>query len=357
MKLAEMARVAGLTAGAEVMAKTMRPQDIAFNGELDIFETDERLVESIAQDMREKGYDKSQPLVVWKGPGCVADGRTRLKAALLAGLAEVPVVEKEFEGLEEAIRYAYRRQAERRNLTQGEILEAAIRLGIKDRRDGTGRGRENLARDLGVSESTVIHARTVATRGSPEDLEAVKKGEKTINQVYQGLRKKNEKAEPELEAGPAFEPVISEPPLPPGDEIDPLEFGGVEAGLGLGEDYPAAFDAGPEETRESAAADLTSPEVPPAAAGEGAGGGEAPLEPPSDTAGPEIEEDNEGRVDYSQIGDSYQIRFLRSSVILLCESKQTAAAKILINHFVRGKNREMFLKILPGQVAGLVRAA
>jgi hypothetical protein len=333
MRLTDMARAAGLTAGAEVMAKTMKSSEIRFISDLDIFEIDDGLVASVAQSMMETGYDKSQPLVVWKGRGCVVDGRTRLRAALVAGLPEVPVVEKEFENLEGAIRYAFRRQAERRNLTQGEILEAAARLGIKERRDGTGRSGERLAKDLGVSESTIRRARTVAKRGSGEDLAAIKKGQKSINEVYQRLREKKAK-EPAEGDGPKevreFPPDDSVCRGAPEGPIDPLGGGDVNFLSGLGE------------------TELDGPET------NGPGDGE---EPRGEDRGGEGTDAGESinvnfLIDEENAGDG--VKLLRSAVILLGENEQLEGARLLIRRFIRREKASRFMLVLPRRTRELL---
>jgi hypothetical protein len=148
---------------------------------------------SIIASMKESGYDKSQPLVLWKGKGMVVDGHTRLQAAREAGITEIPTEEKEFASLEDAKLYAYRRQAERRNLTPAEILAAAMELQPKDARDGAGRASEILARNLGVSPSTVKHAQAVAHEASPEIIDEVKRNHMTINRAYQLTKGKSDK--------------------------------------------------------------------------------------------------------------------------------------------------------------------
>jgi ParB family chromosome partitioning protein len=356
MKLTDMARVAGLTAGAEVMAKTARPQDITFDPDLDIFNINDELVETIAQAMREKGYDKSQPVVVWKGRGCVVDGRTRLKAALAAELPELPVVEKEFDSLEEAIQYAYRRQAERRNLSQGEILEAAIRLGIKERRDGTGKGREKLAKDLGVSESTIKRARTVAKRGSDDDLKAIKKGEKTINQVYQGLREKEPKetppSDPGEEGSAGIQASVSAPPPAPSPEdpmesesfMDPLEGGESpisESEIEDGGNMSLGIDADNGEEGKEEDGGTEAPE----------GGGK------SIPAGEQTETGESGYGADGWAGaaeEEEKIKFLRASIILLCEKGYVEAAALMIRHFVRRKNIFEFTRMLPKETKSVI---
>jgi ParB-like chromosome segregation protein Spo0J len=351
-KLSDMARIAGLTAGAEVMAKTVRPPDILFDPELDIFEINEDLVASIAASMREHGFDKSQPLVLWKGRGCVVDGRTRLKAALEAGLAEVTAVEKEFASLEEAIQYAFSRQAERRNLSQGEILEASIRLGLKDRRDGTGRGRERLARDLGVSESTVKRARAVAARGSDGDLESIRKGEKTINRVYRDLRKKGGE-KPEEESGGRDAGEEGAPDHPPafegpggaagaGGVEDPL--GGGLPGSGL---FSREYRAEGEDRRESFEGDTADgPGSGEEADGEG-GNFEAGAGADDDSGEEKEGEERYTAPDSPDRGGGGEESFLRSAVILLCENGQLESADLLIAHFAGREKRELFIETLP----------
>ncbi|MDR2053180.1 MAG: hypothetical protein LBP80_07185, partial [Treponema sp.] len=130
------------------------------------------------------------------------DGHTRLQAALEAGISEIPVEEKEFAALEDAKLYAYRRQAERRNLTPAEILAAATTLQNKDSRDGTGRASEILAKTLGVSPSTVKHAQAVAHEASPEIIDEVKKNNMTIDKAYRLTKGKPDKPDaPKTEMG------------------------------------------------------------------------------------------------------------------------------------------------------------
>jgi ParB family chromosome partitioning protein len=185
---------AGMNAGATVVARMKRVSEIKTDPCLaGMFTIKAEILASIVKSMRESGYDKSQPLVLWKGKGVVVDGHTRLQAALEAGISEIPVEEKEFAALEDAKLYAYRRQAERRNLSPAEILAAATTLQNKDSRDGTGRASEILAKTLGVSPSTVKHAQTVAHEASPEIIDEVKRNNMTIDKAYRLTKGKPDK--------------------------------------------------------------------------------------------------------------------------------------------------------------------
>jgi len=69
---------------------------------------------------------------------------------------------------------------------------------IKGRKDydGTGRAAEILAEELGVSAATVYQAMAVLKKASPEDVKAVKKGQKSIKKVYKETK---ERQRPEKE--------------------------------------------------------------------------------------------------------------------------------------------------------------
>jgi ParB-like chromosome segregation protein Spo0J len=185
---------AGMNAGASVVARMKRVSEIQTDPKLaGMFTVNAETLASIVKSMKGSGYDKSQPLVLWKGKGLVVDGHTRLQAAIEAGIPEIPVEEKEFAALEDAKIYAYRRQAERRNLAPAEILAAAMELKHKDSRDGAGRASELLAKDLGVSSSTVKYAQAVAHEAPPEIIDAVKKNRMSIDKAYRLTKGKPDK--------------------------------------------------------------------------------------------------------------------------------------------------------------------
>jgi ParB family chromosome partitioning protein len=197
-RLADSIGNAGMNAGAAVVARMKRVSEIQTDPRLaGMFTVKPEILASIVTSMRESGYDKSQPLVLWKGQGVVADGHTRLQAAKEAGIPEIPVVEKEFSSLEDAKLYAYRRQAERRNLTPAEILAAATALQLKESRDGAGRASEILAKTLGVSPSTVKHAQTVAHEAPPDIIDELKQNRMSIDKAYRLTKGKPAKARQE----------------------------------------------------------------------------------------------------------------------------------------------------------------
>ena len=81
------------------------------------------MVSRISESIQKKGYDKSQPLHVWKEGMLLVDGHHRRLAAIKAGLREVPVFYHHFNSMEEALEYAILLQTDRRNLSDAEIYK------------------------------------------------------------------------------------------------------------------------------------------------------------------------------------------------------------------------------------------
>jgi ParB-like chromosome segregation protein Spo0J len=191
-RLTKFTQAAGFNAGAEAYAKWMDPREIKINPDIaKLFENDRGVVEKIRESMAANGFDKSEPLVTWKGMGCVVDGHTRLKAALEAGLEEVLVEEKEFDSIEAAKIYTLTRQLNRRNLTAVALLEIASLL---DMIKG-GKNRSEVAKDLGVSRTTLYRAQEVSAKASEPVKEQVRQGDLSINQAYNQITEKTSKPE------------------------------------------------------------------------------------------------------------------------------------------------------------------
>lgn len=208
---------AGLNSGAQTLAKKMRTADIKTTAELSsIFEIEETVLESVVQSMKQKGFDPAEPIVLWKETGYVVDGHTRLRAAQLAGITEIPVTEKHFETLTEAQAYTEARQINRRNLSQAEIFRRATCATNKTQHDGTGRTVEKIAKQIGVSPSTVRKARTVGKRADTQTIHALKNNDISINEAYERVRRP--KKSPDSDNGKeishllqAQQPVQTEP--------------------------------------------------------------------------------------------------------------------------------------------------
>jgi ParB family chromosome partitioning protein len=180
---------AGWNAGKNYYAKMMRIEDIIIDPEIArVFKMSDEIRETVREDMKENGFDKSQPLGLWKGKNVVLDGHTRLAAAREAGLEEVPVVELEFEDKEDAILYTFERQVIRRNLSIAEIITAVEMMPEARSRKGRGRAVAQLAERLKVSQSHLYQIKAILKKASPEDIEAVRAGTAPVKETYLKLR-------------------------------------------------------------------------------------------------------------------------------------------------------------------------
>ena len=171
-------------AGNGYNVKLVKIDEIVIDPEIaGLFNISEKIKDGIAEQMKQFGYNKEEPVTLWGK--ILLDGRTRYTAAKEAGLKEIPAVERNFESRDDAILYTLERQALRRNLTSADILKAARPLlNKKKANNGTGQSTAVLAKLLGIHESTLKKAKAIL-RDAPEDvLEAVQKGEMSIKKGY-----------------------------------------------------------------------------------------------------------------------------------------------------------------------------
>jgi ParB-like chromosome segregation protein Spo0J len=190
-------QTAGFNAGNTYTVKYIRLKDIVIDPEIaNVFTISEKVLEEIKQKIMAFGYNKEEPVVIWKGHNNILlDGRTRYTAAMEAGLDEIPYVEREFENREEAILYTFERQVVRRNLTNSEIMAAARMIKGRKANDGTGRAADILAARLGISAATLFQARAIEKDAPDEIKEAVEKGDMSIKKGYKKTKGIDEEKE------------------------------------------------------------------------------------------------------------------------------------------------------------------
>lgn len=182
----------------------MLPVDISVRSPFkDLFPIREEVLKEIVKDMKKNGYDKSKPISLWRRCGLtVVDGHTRLEAAILAKVEDIPTVMKEFSNEKEALEYAIHCQRNRRNLSDQEILQCVSELDKRKTKSQAGKaGRDKqlgqaqpcaspgktasqTASVLGISERKVEQARAVLDKAPEEIKKAVKAGKMSINKAY-----------------------------------------------------------------------------------------------------------------------------------------------------------------------------
>ena len=150
------------------------------------------VLSEIVDDMTLNGFDSGHPIIVWNMT--VVDGHTRLKAAIAAGLETVPVICRQFENEDEALDYAICSQRNRRNLTDGELLQCLGKLDWKKprggchlnvRQDHIGKSSQAVAETLGISCKKVEKLRTINSFASEETKELLRQGRFSIHRVYE----------------------------------------------------------------------------------------------------------------------------------------------------------------------------
>lgn len=144
----------------------------------------------LAQDIKLNGC--LAPVTLYEGK--ILDGRNRLKACQLVG------VEPKFRQLngEDPIAFIVSVNIKRRHLTPSQRAMIAARIeGMKQGRPSRGsnseKSRAEAAKELEVSPRSVATAKQVLEEASPEDIEAVEQGEKTVTEVARKTKAKSDR--------------------------------------------------------------------------------------------------------------------------------------------------------------------
>lgn len=157
-----------------------------------LYSINEELLERIANNMNEKGFDQSQPVHIWivkdenqTEHNYLIDGYTRLAASKKAGFTTVPYFEHHFENFDEAYHYVLHLQIDRRNLSGQELMQnLRVLMGSDYVQNFEGDKADFIAEELGVSKRTVNRAISVENNASEEQKKRIEKGEASINQIY-----------------------------------------------------------------------------------------------------------------------------------------------------------------------------
>jgi ParB-like chromosome segregation protein Spo0J len=150
----------------------------------------DEVYEAILSSIKEHGYDKAQPVILWKERGMLIDGHTRLKAAKEAGIEYIPVINKPFGDEEAALDYVYKLQFARRNIRDGELIILAQKALEKyEKRYGEGGKPEYLAKKFpGLSVAKAKQMISVIANAAKEELDEILEERSTINTLYENLK-------------------------------------------------------------------------------------------------------------------------------------------------------------------------
>lgn len=163
-----------------------------------LYSIDDDRLSRIVENMKEKGFDGSQPVNIWhkmENDGSehfyLLDGYTRKKAAILAGLEAIPYYEHtEFKDESEALRYALHLQVDRRSLEPIDLLNNIKKLMGDDYiKSYKGNKNSEIGRLLGISEKTVERNKYVIENATEEQLEQIENKEISAKQLAGNIKK------------------------------------------------------------------------------------------------------------------------------------------------------------------------
>jgi hypothetical protein len=161
----------------------------------ELFPIDEKTKDRIKHDMSENGFDENQPIVLAKWPGmdnevCV-DGHTRVQVAEELGIDEIPTVTYAVKDEQQAFDMALKRQVNRRNLTDAEILQCVETISTRYGNPPNGglyNSVEEMSIKLGISKRKTERTLRVMENAPPEIKRQVKEGAKSIYWADQGMK-------------------------------------------------------------------------------------------------------------------------------------------------------------------------
>lgn len=183
--------------------KNLKIKDIVLIPEFQkLMDMEDSVVEKMKASMKEEGYKSGHEVHVWKRDKeyILIDGHTRKFAWESLGNTTIPCIVHHFANLDEAKTFAIKEQINRRNLSGQALLNAVERFNFeKGKGNATGekgKASEIIAKQIGVSTKTVEKTRCVLKEATPEQLEAIKKDETSVNKVFNQIQqKKKEKTE------------------------------------------------------------------------------------------------------------------------------------------------------------------
>ena len=200
--------------------KTLKIKDIVLIPEFQkllVMEAD--VLEKMRESMKEEGFKPGHEIHIWKRGKeyILIDGHTRKSAWESLGNKTIPCIIHNFADIEEAKTFAIKEQINRRNLSGQALLDAVANFNFEKGKGNVvgekGKASEIIAKQIGVSAKTVEKTRLVLKEASPEQLEAIKKDEISMNQVYKQIQdKKKPKPEPKAEEKSEKESVTQVPP-------------------------------------------------------------------------------------------------------------------------------------------------
>ena len=217
-----------------------------------VFKQEEDKVQRIAEDMKENGFDKSQPIIIDENYA-ILDGNSRYMACQIAGITKVPVIIKKFESKKEALLYALGLQMNRRNIADESILIDTYNklAAMKDEEGNKLFTDVEIAEKLRVSPRQISKAKEVDLKATDEIKAALRAGEISLHKAYTTMKEEKKTEEMPVQEEEAQTPseVVEETTESTPDAVieAPVETAAIES-----DDTSPAVESLPKPKKPSA---------------------------------------------------------------------------------------------------------
>jgi ParB family chromosome partitioning protein len=157
---------------------------------ISLFPVRKEVLNLIIGSMTDRGYDPSQPIIIWRERDVLIDGHTRLQSAKSVGIKNVPAVYASFEDENSVIEYMYQLQFHRRNIQDSELI-TLIKKELERYENGDDKGNKAehlIQRLVGISLTKVKQTLLVLEKASEKQIAMITNDESSIRSIYESLK-------------------------------------------------------------------------------------------------------------------------------------------------------------------------
>lgn len=156
-----------------------------------VFKIDSTVKDRIKEDMATNGFNKAHPIHIfrWEEKWVLCDGHTRYTAAKELELKHVWAQIHEFDSINQALLYSMKEQFNRRNIQDSELFKQFEILN-QEEIEGRKLTADEMSHRLKKSKRHIFKLKEVFAKSSEEQLQAIREGEASINQVYNAIKKR-----------------------------------------------------------------------------------------------------------------------------------------------------------------------
>lgn len=154
------------------------------------FHIDVAVKDRIKEDMSINGFSKAHPIHIfrWQEKWVLCDGHTRYTAAKELALKHVWAQIHEFDSINHALLYSMKEQFNRRNIQDSELFKQ-FEILHQEEIEGRKLTADEMSHRLKKSKRHIFKLKEVFAKSSEAQLQAIREGEASINQVYNAIKK------------------------------------------------------------------------------------------------------------------------------------------------------------------------